>query len=705
MKRMKLSWISVLALFLVSSIKGDEAANKTKRSFDQVAQPSIDQFSGLVNNFQPGYSSVFFSTPKATFMTQQAFIGGIGNTSPATQYGPNYYQTVLAQNGPIQCISVTRNCKFLKYRTFDGTCNNLKNPSLGAANTVFTRLVPPKYSDGIYKPPLSWSGKPLPNARLISVAVFPDVNLQDPQLTLAAMQWGQIMTHDMALATGTTFSDQLSAPCCSQDGRTVTTEGLTARYCFPILVPEEDPLYKKYQQGCLNFARTLTDQDVGCGSQYKPAEQIVSVTHFLDASNVYGSNDDIAASLRTFEGGRLIVEYRNGAAWPPMNVNRTTACPVMRTTVDVCYMAGDVRVNQNTQLTVLQVLLLREHNRIADQLAHINPHWNDEIIYQEARKIVIAEVQFISYYEWLPIFFGTQNLMNYGIIYDPLKNIYINDYNEHVDPRVINEHSTGAFRAFHTNIQGFLKLITEERHSKGAVRLSDYFNNPSILEYGDNFNDLTRGLATQPQQASDQYHTVEITDFLFRDNQPFGFDLKAIDVQRGRDHGLPSYNTMREYCGLKRAEHFEDFMDYIPFESVQKLRSLYEHPDDVDLNVGGLLESLLPGTLSGPTYLCIMLEQFYRTRVGDRFFFENAQHEGAFSPEQLMEIKKTSLARLMCDNGNEIFSIQPRAFVKISDANPIVPCNDIQSIPIVNLNAWKDFGGKGAEGFSTYFFK
>lgn len=139
-------------------------------------------------------------------------------------------------------------------------------------------------------------------------------------------------------------------------------------------------------------------------------------------------------------------------------------------------------MNQNTQLTVLQIMLLREHNRIADQLVHINPHWSDEILYQEARKIVIAEVQFISYYEWLPVFFGsyrlgkislndkdtslpchtiiipgTKNLINYGIIYDPLKNVYINDYNELVDPRVINEHSTGAFRAFHTNIQGFLK--------------------------------------------------------------------------------------------------------------------------------------------------------------------------------------------------------------------------------------------------------
>lgn len=67
---------------------------------------------------------------------------------------------------------------------------------------------------------------------------------------------------------------------------------------------------------------------------------------------------------------------------------------------------GDVRVNQNTQLTILQIILLREHNRIADALAHINPHWDDERVFQEARHINIAQAQHINYYEWLPIMLG-----------------------------------------------------------------------------------------------------------------------------------------------------------------------------------------------------------------------------------------------------------------------------------------------------------
>lgn len=63
-------------------------------------------------------------------------------------------------------------------------------------------------------------------------------------------------------------------------------------------------------------------------------------------------------------------------------------------------------MNQNPQLTVLQIILLREHNRIADSLQSLNPHWSDEVTFQEARRIHIAEIQHINYYEYLPILLG-----------------------------------------------------------------------------------------------------------------------------------------------------------------------------------------------------------------------------------------------------------------------------------------------------------
>lgn len=147
--------------------------------------------------------------------------------------------------------------------------------------------------------------------------------------------------------------------------------------------------------------------------------------------------------------------------------------------------------------------------------------------------------------------------------------------------------------------------------------------------------------------------SVQITDFLFRNGRPFGRDLRAIDVQRGRDHGLASYNDYREFCGLPRAHKFEDFSDYINvdvrvflmiplmcmilttylvLQRIEKLALLYNHPDDVDLSVGGSLEAHVPNTLAGPTFLCLLTEQFYRTKVSDRYFYELGGQVGSFTP-------------------------------------------------------------------------
>lgn len=190
--------------------------------------------------------------------------------------------------------------------------------------------------------------------------------------------------------------------------------------------------------------------------------------------------------------------------------------------------------------------------------------------------------------------------------------------------------------------------------------MSDWFNRPAVIE--PHYDELSRGLFTQPEEETDINYDAEIKHFLFRNGAPFGGDLKAIDIQRNRDHGIAGYNDMREFCGLRRATSFEDFKDLMSDISVTKMSQLYAHPDDVDLTVGGSLEAHVEGALAGPTFLCILTEQFFRTRVGDRFFYERGPP--TLKSEQLREIKKASMSRLFCDNGNEIRNVQPKAFLR-----------------------------------------
>ncbi|RZB39260.1 hypothetical protein BDFB_005392 [Asbolus verrucosus] len=649
-------------------------------------------------------------SPKWQFSQKKPFSGNQFRPILPPATGFENYNNFLPQPPPttpdpatLGCGTPPASCPKTAYRSYDGSCNNLRNPILGTPQTPYARLLPANYGDRVSAPTLAQSGKQLPGARIVSLLLYPDVQIEDPKFTLNAMQYGQIITHDMSMIAGSTQAQPHQTKCCTPDGQLLEFANIP-EHCFPILLPNDDPAHSQTNAKCMNFVRTITDRDRNCVGGYQPAEQLTAVNHFLDLSIVYGNTDQVNQQLRQYEGGRLRVDVRDGKQWPPRSNNVSGVCTI-RSPEEACYLAGDARVNQNPQLTVLQIILLREHNRIADSLAKLNPHWDDETVFQEARRIAIAEHQFISYYEWLPIFIGLDNSLKNKIIY-VTKN-FVNDYDEDVDPTILNEHATAAFRYFHSLIAGHLDLVDEHRSSYGNLRLSDWFNRPAILEEGDNFDELTRGLATQPELASDPYHDSEITQFMFRAGQQFGSDLKAFDVQRNRDHGLASYNDYRVFCGLSKAVSFDDFLDVMTHESVKKLSTLFESPDDVDLTVGGSLEVHVPGTLSGPTFLCILTEQFYRTRVGDRFWFENKNN--GFTKAQLNEIRKTSISRLLCDNGHHIEAMQPRGFERISHDNAVVPC---ESLPALDLSLWKEIHDYGVERpfdyadySSEYFFK
>lgn len=222
------------------------------------------------------------------------------------------------------------------------------------ASGSYSRLLSPKYGDGVSTPTRSVTGEELPNARRISVDVFGERDVPDPKYTILNMQWGQVMTHDMSLQFAGAQAFKHTTSCCTDESRHLEPGNLHST-CYPIIVPRDDPVYRDFQEHCMSFVRTLTDRDVGCPNlQFgAPAEQLTEVTAFLDLSLVYANSDQLNAQLRTFQGGRMITEQRHGREWLPHNPNASTVCTLANAD-DVCYLAGDVRVNQNPGLTSLQ---------------------------------------------------------------------------------------------------------------------------------------------------------------------------------------------------------------------------------------------------------------------------------------------------------------------------------------------------------------
>lgn len=94
-----------------------------------------------------------------------------------------------------------------------------------------------------------------------------------------------------------------------------------------------------------------------------------------------------------------------------------------------------------------------------------------------------------------------------------------------------------------------------------------------------------------------------------------------MNLPPARDHGVSGYNAYREACGLKRANNFNDLLDTISEPLVAKLSELYEHVDDIDFFPGGMSEYPLHGGVIGPTFACIIGNQFSRIRRCDRFWY------------------------------------------------------------------------------------
>ncbi|XP_013775632.1 peroxidase-like [Limulus polyphemus] len=574
-------------------------------------------------------------------------------------------------------------CQSTKYRTIDGSCNNLQNPTWGQSFTSFIRLLQSNYADGLNLPRIASDGGPLPSARDISVQATPDANVPHEAYTLLVMQFAQFLDHDLSLVGLTRGNNGSGIVCCTEN--VLRNPRLRHPACFEIAISKNDPFYSWFGETCMEFVRSLPAPRPGCS--FGPREQLNQITAFIDASNVYGSTEEEMVELRSFSYGQLRVTRIGNTDLLPLELDENVECQTSQGNEDFfCFKAGDERANEQIDLAVLHTIWMREHNRIARILAY-NTNWNDEVLYQEARRIVGAQMQHIVFNEFLPLLLGRKVIAAFDL--SLTQSGYSNNYNPSVNPSISNSFSAAAYRYGHTLVQGTLDLLERNNEIVDKVPLSTAFFNPSHLYTQGSLDHLLRGLVRQPSQRFDSFVTDQLTNHLFQPpGQKFGMDLVALNIQRGRDHGLPGYNAWRELCGLPVAQTFEDLAQWMRPETVNAFKKLYRNVDDIDLFPAGIAEYPLPGATLGPTFACITADQFRRLKLGDRFWYENGGLESSFSEDQLAEIRKTSLARIICDNSDSFYRMQPLAFLQPNIYwNPLVPCNSTL-IPRLDLTLW-----------------
>lgn len=580
-------------------------------------------------------------------------------------------------------------CFHSRYRSIEGTCNNLMHPTWGASLTAFRRLAEPIYENG-FSMPVGWTkgrmyaGHPKPSARLVSTSLVATKEITpDTRITHMVMQWGQFLDHDLDHAIPSVSSESWDGVDCKK-----TCE--FAPPCYPIEVPPNDPRVKNRR--CIDVVRSSAICGSGMTSLFfdsvQHREQINQLTSYIDASQMYGYNTAFAQELRnlTTDEGLL----RVGVHFPNQKDMLPFAAPQdgmdCRRNLDEnqmnCFVSGDIRVNEQVGLLAMHTIWMREHNRIAGKLRDINPHWDGDTLYQEARKIVGAQMQHITFKQWLPLIIGESGMALLGEYpgYDP-----------QVNPSIANEFATAALRFGHTIINPILHRLNSSFQPipQGHLQLHKAFFAPWRLAYEGGVDPLLRGMLAVPAKLKlpDQNLNMELTEKLFQTAHAVALDLAAINIQRGRDHGIPGYNVYRKFCNLTVAVDFEDLAGEITNAEIrQKLRELYGHPDNIDVWLGGILEEQVEGGKVGPLFQCLLVEQFRRLRDGDRFYYENP---GVFLPEQLVQIKQANLGRVLCDVGDNFDQVTENVFILAKHQGGYKQCEDI---PGINLYLWQECG-------------
>lgn len=481
---------------------------------------------------------------------------------------------------PGSSVFITRNksrCNS-QYRSFDGTCTNHVYKVAGSAGTA-------QYS---YIPSLSSTiptGSGLPSARYISNVLCSQASdiYNKRKLNEFLVFFGQFLDHTFVAST-------------TKDGTS-----------FPIPLAPDDSKFANFSSGELPFTRHKRTQPIPLGDDSHIEEGVERPVNLLssaiDLASVYGAYDERADYLRSHTGGQMHVSSGNLLPFDTFGLSNVP------TSSEKFFVAGDDRVNEHPVLTALHTVFVREHNKLAEELASVFTKWDDEKLFQEARKINIAQYQKIVYEEFFPMLTGRKMPSYQG-------------YNKSVIPAISIEFSTAAFRIGHTLVGNTLTMRGEGMSDMPSIPMSDVFfpHSNKIVKSG--VDVYLRGAMYARAQEVDTQASNMLRNHLFSNVDGVqGLDLIALNIQRGRDHALPSYNELRRLFTSTVAQNFSDITSNVALQN--QLQTAYGNVDKIEVWVGLMAEDHIPGGSVGTTLFAIWVSEFGRLRDGDRFFYAN----------------------------------------------------------------------------------
>lgn len=545
-----------------------------------------------------------------------------------------------------------------KYRPVDGRLSaRCKNS--GKSFEPYDRLDESHYDDCDWEMRKAVSQNELPPVRKVVNNIFRQFKRDRTFVKripnfLSAMM-GQYIAHDIGSRTNAKKVNE-TIECCINSNQIPIPIEHRHPSCLVIDIPRKDPDYGASNVRCLSLFRSKVMPQRRKRKVY-PADQLNEVTAFVDNSNLYGSERSVFDSLKAGFGGRMVT---NSEDIMPEKEGK--------------YYLGDARLNQTPQLQVLHSIYLREHNRISTILEGLNSHWNDRRLFEETRRIVIAQFQHVVFEEFL------------GAYVDPgIKELLEQPkFGSNSDAVVFNEFSSAIFRLFHAFIPTDIHLVSND-HTITTHKLHQISQNKPMIRT--HYDDIIRGMLVQPINIAG-YDPDLFHDLLKSKESDPGLDLLSTDLIRGRDHGLPPYVNVLQ--AGKPITKFKHLSPYISDVNIEHLRKTYESVEDIDLLVGALLETPMNGSLMGPTTQTMFFSQFRRLMTADPYFYTNPKSPKPFTTTQLKEISKASTNLLLCMNSG-IEWVPTTPSISPATADDIISC---ASLPQISYESWRERRGK-----------